>query len=79
MAQPRGTRGRTQLRGKNHGSSGEYGVQPPPPPGIKNPVVGGEGGKVKVTSVSGCGYFWNYTLQLHVHQVSILRVPLDGC
>ena len=79
MAQPRGTRGRTQLRGKNHGNWKFRRVWGTTPPGIKNPVVGGEGGKVKVTSVSGCGYFWNYTLQLYVHQVSILRVPLDGC
>ena len=41
---------------------------------------GGGGGKGKGDKAKGVmDIFWNCTLQLYVHQVPILNVPLDGC
>ena len=60
--------GRTQLREKNHRNSGLGGGG------------GGGGGKGKGDKAKGVmDIFWNCTLQLYVHQVPILNVPLDGC
>ena len=41
---------------------------------------GGGGGKGMGDKAKGVmEIFWNCTLQLYVHQVPILNVPLDGC
>ena len=46
----------------------------------ETPGGGGGGDKGKGDKAKGVmDIFWNCTLQLYVHQVQILNVPLDGC